>query len=494
MPNLFSLNYYKTRWFGLAVFLVLLLGFFIRFYNDEARFALAVDETRDAIIAQYALKDHKIPATGPFSSAGNFTTGNIWYIWLIGTTSIYPASFLTPWIAMSATYVLIVFLMILIGKEIIDRKFGLILGLLAAASPAQILQSSSLTNPSLVALFSALSIYFLVRYLKTAKNLFLFLFPFSIALAINTHFQAIYLLVLIPLTFIFKKPKLKGVFMAILGLVIPFIPYVLFDLENNRYNSRGIIDYLLYGQYKIYIPNRWLTYASVFFPQLWGKIIGGTNIAGYFLIILSGISITYSIFKRKINKEMALLIVSFLAIFFALRFYRGERFDGYFIFLHPLILILSAFACYVVYKLNKIFGLSIIIVILMLSLNANFETLVRNKGYINLQVNYWNRFLSEKYPGEKLELYGHYSTSESLSLPLALVMYQSNHLADGGHKVGFSNTEQKYVGRFKVITGNEMGFEFWDLNSSSSAELKASGWHSVNPSQVYKTSAEWYKK
>jgi hypothetical protein len=38
-----------------------------------------------------------------------------------------------------------------------------------------------------------------------------------------------------------------------------------------------------------------------------------------------------------------------------------------------------------------------------------------------------------------------------------------------------------------------MGYQFWDLNSSSSAELELEGWHKINPSHVYKTSAEWYK-
>src|SRR3989344_1196554 len=98
MQKLLNIKFYKDHWFQIAVVLIISLATFLRFYNYENRWSLAGDPARDAIIAKYALENNKVPSTGPFSSAGNFTTGNIWYVWLIASAGIYSASFLTPWI------------------------------------------------------------------------------------------------------------------------------------------------------------------------------------------------------------------------------------------------------------------------------------------------------------------------------------------------------------------------------------------------------------
>lgn len=45
-----------------------------------------------------------------------------------------------------------------------------------------------------------------------------------------------------------------------------------------------------------------------------------------------------------------------------------------------------------------------------------------------------------------------------------------------------------------IIKGNEFGFFLLDLNSSSSAKLGAAKWGPVNPSSIYRSTVEWYKK
>ncbi len=494
IQKLLSFEFYKKNYFIVSVFLILALATFLRFYNFGNRYALAGDPARDAIIARYALENHRIPATGPFSSAGNFTTGNIWYIWLILSSAIYPFSILTPWIVMAASYVFIVFMMILIGYELLDKKFGIILGLLSAVSFAQINQSLNLANPSLVALFSTLAIYFLIKYVKTGKNLFAFLFSLFIAIAINTHFQAMYLLVLIPLAYIFKRPKPIYLISAAFGLTIPFIPFVIFDVKNNFYNFRGIIDYLQYGQYKIYVANRWFTYAGIFWPQLWSSIVGGIPLLGYFTIFLLIFAVLKNAVKRKLNKEIILLILSFAVMFFALRYYRGERFFGYFVFLHPFIITLSGFAYYAVFKMNKILGVILITILVLISINRTLPSLLQGPGDAQVRSTAWEKLFSEVYPGKKFQLYSYISTSEGITLPLALYLYRDGRLSDTGYKIGFGSTDLKERPHFKMVKDIKLGFEIWDLNSSTSAQLRKSDWHSVNPSAVYKISADWYDK
>lgn len=170
--------YGRKNWFKLLVFLILGIGAFLRFYDYNNRWGLASDQARDAIIGQEMIKHHVLPLTGPFSSVGAFTTGPIWY-WLIGfSTFLYPSQVLTPWIFLSTLYVVVIYIMILIGREIKGNVLAIVAGLFTAVSNAQISESLNLTNPSGVMFFSTLSVYFAIKYIKSGRNLFLFLFPF----------------------------------------------------------------------------------------------------------------------------------------------------------------------------------------------------------------------------------------------------------------------------------------------------------------------------
>jgi hypothetical protein len=414
-------------------------------------------------------------------------------VWLVASTAIYPKAIITPWVILSLTYVFIVFMMILIGKELIDKYFGLLLGLITALSHAQISQSVNLTNPSLVALFSTLAVYFLIRYLKTGKNIFIFLLSLSVSLTINTHFQAMYLLIIIPLAAIFKRPSIKGFLYIVLGLIIPFIPYFIFELKSNFYNFRGMIDYIQYGQYKVYVANRWLTYVGVFWPKLWGDIVGGNPILGYFTIVLFALTVIISFMKKKLSREMILLIISFAIMFFALRFYRGERFFGYFVFLHPFVIIFSGFAYYMLYRINKTVGIFIILLVIFSSIRINSDIFTQKPGESQTRSYIWVQSFAEQYPGKKFQIYAYKNTSESLSLPLVLYLNNNNLIDNNGYKLGFPSTDPKERPHFTRLKETKAGYEVWDLNSSTSAQLINKDWRSVNPSAVYKTSADWYK-
>lgn len=334
-------EFIKQHWFFLSILLILSLAIFLRFYNYENRWGLAHDQARDALVAREALRQHKIPVLGPFSQAGSFVMGPIWY-WLVAlATSIYPTSILTPWIVLTLSCVLVVYIMILIGKELESKRLALILGIFTAISTAQIAQSTNLTNPSGIAILSASALYFAIKYVKTGRKLFIFLSPLFISLAINVHLQAIGLLFLIPSMVAIQKPDLKKILLLLIAIVIPFIPLIIFDIAHNFYNARSMIDYILYGQYRIYIPNRWLTYMGIFWPNAWAKIIGGSLVLGYLTIGFLTITTFYAFFKKKITKPLLTLIISFLLMLIMLRYFRGEKFDSYLVFLHPFVIALT---------------------------------------------------------------------------------------------------------------------------------------------------------
>jgi hypothetical protein len=71
----------------------------------------------------------------------------------------------------------------------------------------------------------------------------------------------------------------------------------------------------------------------------------------------------------------------------------------------------------------------------------------------------------------------------------------ANKVSDGGKKIGLENFDKGSKMRIDLplIIEDKLGFQIYDLSSSSSATLLKDKWIFVNPSEVYRTSEQWYK-
>ncbi len=486
-------SFLKKYWFEICIAIIIFIAIVLRFYNFENRWGLAYDQTRDVLVAHEALRTHSIPLIGPFSSAEQFVYGPQWFWVLMLMIGIYPSSFITPWIIQILLYVLMVFVMIIIGKEINGKIFGLLVGLFTAISPAQIAQSTNLTSPSMVSIFSIASVYFFVKYVKERKPLYSFLLGFFIATAVNIHFQAVGLFVLIPIIIVFSKGTKQTLLSLFLGILIPFIPLIVFDLKNNFYETRGILDYYMYGQYKIYLPNRWLTYAGVFWPNSWALIIGGYRLIGYGIIAMLSATVLFTIYKREFKKPLVSLMLGFLLMFIMLRYYRGERYDGYIIFLHPFVLLFTAWLNYRLFIYRRLLGLIFCIILVGSSLHVVILEITNATNYAASRAEAWKNTLIEKFPDKKFAIYDYGYKSAGFSLPLVLFLEHENKLSDRGYLIGFgSHPIISMRLPHPEIKENKAGFTLRDLSSSSSAELEKAGWAFVNPSAIYHSTVEWY--
>lgn len=492
MKNI-TLFFVKQR-FHISVLLVLLLAVALRFYNYENRWALASDQARDAIIGREALLLHQIPTLGPFSQAGTFVMGPIWY-WLVAiATSIYPASIITPWIVLTVSFVLTVYVMMLSAKKLGGKYLSVIVGLFTAVSTSQVAQSTNLTNPSGIAILSACSVYFAIKYVRSGKSIYVFLFSLFISLSINVHLQAIGLLPLFLITLILKRPNLKQLLISIGAFILPFIPLIHFDIRNNFYDTRSLIDFYLYGQYRIYLPNRWLTYAGIFWPNAWAWIIGGEKILGYLAVAMVATITAYSFWVRNVTKPMMIIIFSFLLSFIMLRYFRGERFDSYLIFLHPFILILTGWACLRLFKLNRLVGISIFILLVLGSTRVDYFMIRDSTAHMQKNVEHSRKLLIKIYPGKKFSLYDLDDSSPGFRLSLGLFLSEINKVNKDSYKIGIGDPLPQYRSHHSKIQGTGVGIDLWDINSSSSAELAREGAKFVNPSAVYEDVEGWYKR
>lgn len=490
--------FFRTYWFRIAIVFILCVAAFLRFYNFENRWGLAYDQAHDAIIARYALKEYRIPLLGPFSSAGAFQTGGEWYWFIMLGTAIYPYSVLTPWIVLTVLYILFVLLVILLGKELIDEQFGLIAGAFAAVSTSQIAQSVNLTNQSPLALIALLSIWSMVRYVRKREDKYLFFLSVTVSLASSIHLQGLGLTTLLFATVIFCGiPSRKGIILTAVGLLLPWVPIFIADAGNNFSNTRNMIMYYLKDQYKVSLDvlgRRWLTYAGVFWPNAWAHIIGGAKILSYILLASLPFVIIYKSIKKQIAREWYILITSFLGTITLLRYTRTPLFDSYLVFLHPFVLLLTAWLVFSLYKKNIVIGMLFVSILFIGSLQKDIREIQGGTNDAALRAMSWKNSLIEAYPGKKFALYDYRYTGITYSFPLVLFLGSEEKLSDTGYKIGFGNPIEEEEKVFHPeIKGNKAGFILRDLNGSSSAQLKKVGWSFINPSQVYHSTEEWYK-
>lgn len=478
--------------------LVLILGtaFFLRFVHYGNRWGLAYDQAHDAILARYALETFSVPLVGPFSSGVQFQTSGAWYWFIMLGTTIYPGSIITPWIVLTLFYVGFVFLIYVLGRELVGEKFGLLVSLLAAVSTAQIGQATNLTNQSPLAFMSALAILFLVKFHKTKKSFYLFLMGASCGLAPTIHLQGVPLILLIPIAVVILGIwDVKKLLLIAAGLILPFTPLIIFDLQNDFVNVSGLVNHLLYKQYEVsyeVLGRRWLTYLGVFWPSSWALVSGGNVVVSYILILILISSIGISVIRGKLEKLWTIILSAFIVAVIMIRYVRTPIFDSYLVFLHPFMFLLTGFAILFVFKLNKYLGFAFLLVIVSFSLVRNYYEISRATNNAYITASDFKKQILQKFPDKKFDMYDYSYRWTNLSVPLVLELYIDKKIDDHGYKIGLQYSTISAELAHPVIYGEGVGIKILDLNSSSSSELLNSGWYSINPSRIYNATENWY--
>lgn len=486
----------KKNWYQIFFFSILALGIFLRFYNFSSRWGLAYDQAHDAVVARYALTHSKLPLLGPFSSAGPFQTGGEWYWYIMLGTAFPPFSVLSPWIFNASIYVLFIALIMLFASYFIDKKFGLIVGSLTAVSTAQISQATNLTNQAPHAILALCAIWSMVTYIRTKKPFYLFFLTLSVTTGISIHLQSVSLVIFIAVTLLFAGvPSKKGMLFLLLGVCIPLLPILVFDVQHGFINTNNMIQYYLHDQYKVsfdILGRRWITYLGVFWPNAWGQIIGGRSAIRYLLTCGVFIILFYKLYTKKISREWLILFVSLILMIILLRYVRTPLFDSYVVFLHPFVLLFTGFLLYTVYNHVKLVGLLFFLIVIIGSLIKDMQEF-KNINYTSLQIKSVKHLLYQKYPGLKFAIYDKNYKTVDKSVSLALFLETENRVDNNGKKIGFMIATSSAYLLHPVIFGNGDGYVILDLSTSNSAQLAVDNWAFVNPSQIYESTEEWKK-
>jgi hypothetical protein len=485
----------KNKLFLFGFSLIGLLSVILRFYNYSLRFTLWVDQASFALLSRYALFNHKLPLLGPFSSAGPFQTGGEWYWLMMFFQSVYPWSLIAPWVGMTALGVAFVIAIMLLAEELAGKKFALIVGLLTAVSAGQVSQGINLSNQSPLPLISLFALWAGIRFLKEKKLSYLFTLSLLAGLAPAIHAQGFMLIPLVLIVLIFSGISFKKLALVVFGLFLPWLPIFIADSNNHFSNTYHLFSYYLRDQYKISLDvlgRRWLTYLGVFWPEAWANIIGGNIILGYlvpfFLIILGA----RSVYSKSFSKVSSFIILSFLAMIIMVRYARVPLYDSNLLLIHPFIFLLTGWLVLRCFKINRILGALLLLIIVILNLNTDIKIILNENNNSVLAQN--NRaFLIKRFPKTKFAIYDFKFKTPGVSQPLTLYLDEKNKIDDNGKKIGISIATFSAKLKLPVIYARKGSYYIYDLDSLNQNQLSGVGFESVDPSAIYRNVQEWYK-
>lgn len=488
----------------ILLFLILLLGAYLRLVNYSNRVSLDRDASLDSLVAFSGSRELQLPLTGPFSSAAPITTGPWYYYQMIFAYLVIPSVY-APWISFALSSVFMILVMYLVGKKLQGENFGLVLSLLTALSPVQVSLSIGLGNASVLGQLTAFIILLSLILTDSKKpKLPSLLLGFTIGLCINYHFQSILLLPFIIFLFWQKKSLTVKALYFTIGIFVSFLPLLFFDLNNHWYNTRHIFEFLIIGKNPAIEVKRWLTYILTFWNSLGSSVTGlPPNISLF--AIFSGLLLLflYSL-KNFLHKAGILLVLIFLFQLLFLRYYRGPLRENYVQFFHPFILLFTAstlkFGTDVVVKIiSRTFGLKAIRTtpFLLISLFI-YSFIILPQSLDKIKLNPQTIFLEgqadkliKQYPQGKIALFQCPKTNWDKPWSLAVLLNMKKRLwqesdSSPAVKIGFID---KSVCPKDYQSAKE---EYLVLSSQNSLSLKNQNWKPITPNNIYFSLTKWW--
>jgi hypothetical protein len=366
-----------------------------------------------------------------------------------------------------------------IGRRIGGRKLGIILAILTAVSPAQIYRSLLLTQHSFVCLSAALALLAFISFIKTKKSKYIFILGLAIGSGISMHYQALNLL-FFALVF-FNKKFFKNFALFFSGLALPLAPLLYWDFLQGWTNAKNILDYFFIGQARLWLPDRWLNYLFQFWPLLWSSIIGQLWVFGWILPILFLISL---IGTRK--KTVWWIMIVFLIQFILLRYHKSERFEGYLLYFHPLVILFSGLGIEYLGQKMHLAGFLLLLLVFLFSLQADWRQISTTQNQSHLlaaQVSDIKKAL----PGKKFSLFDYELSSQAYSYALSAYLDKENLIDEQGIPLGacLSDCPGDYP-KLSTVYPPVIIVNLGDYHSSD--------WYNVNPKTVFESVTLWWKK
>lgn len=222
--------------FPLLLFLVFTLAFFLRthlFFQGD--FYYLVDQSRDLLLTESIVQDHKLTLIGPRTGIGGIFHGPLW-IYMI--TPFFATAQGDPFWTLVPLFTLISMAIVVTGFVVGAKLYGKWMGLLFAfflSISAPLVETVPFTtNAQVTPLVFLLYLFSIIQYLRGKENYLIFALFF---IGLGIQFESAFAVLWIPLTLIAlilrkKFPKIKTLVFGIGAFVLAVSTFILFDVRH----------------------------------------------------------------------------------------------------------------------------------------------------------------------------------------------------------------------------------------------------------------------
>lgn len=349
------------RWEAIWIFLIILVGGFLRLWHIDQYMTFLGDEGRDAIVMREMILGNHFPLIGPGTSIGNMYLGPLYYYLMAPALAVFSQSPAGPSIFVAVIGLMTIGLLWWIVRQWTGRTAALIVSALYAVSPTIITYSRSSWNPNVMPFFALLTIYSVWKVSALGYWRWAVIGAISFAFVLNSHYLGLILAPVIALFFFFSKKSPstpRYIAISVAAFIFLMSPLFFFDLRHDWLNTKAMTLFFTDRQttvnlkaYKA-IPNLWPIWLDFNTSMLSAKdkTIG----------IVSAITVPVLLIMFAIKNSQRLRSKDFLLIFtwlgvglVGLGLYKQHIYDHYMGFIFPAIFILLAY-CLDNFLQNKI--------------------------------------------------------------------------------------------------------------------------------------------
>jgi len=338
------LNILTNNW---VLVIVLITGVFLRFYKLACFTTFLGDQGRDAIVVKRILTGEHLPAIGAPTSIGQVYLGPFYYY------------FITPWLwffrlnpiglafgvaFFSSLYLLINYLIV---KELFDKKIALISTIFLSFSSVLIDFSRFSWNPNLLPLFTLLTVYFVIKSLKTNKWYFFVLSGAFLSFSIQLHYLILFLC--LPISIIYLIDLLRErkqlihkfvyLFICLFSFILFSSPLIIFDFRHQFLNSKNFIA-LFQSSGTNFLTKINSFFDSFYYLNLYSFNINLNKFFVYLLLLFLFI-ILFTLIKK--GSSLKIFLFTFLLTILGMSLYGGPKYPHYFVVLYPLYYIIISY-------------------------------------------------------------------------------------------------------------------------------------------------------
>ncbi len=203
------------------------------------------DHGKDSIAVLSMLVTHTPKLIGPWTSIPGVFFGPGWYYLLL------PGFALSGGDPVSAVWAMI--LLSLVQSLLVWRVWGLRGALVVSLMPMYIITSTSAWNPYPMTLISFVLLALTWQLAETKKLSYRRSFLFGLIAGLGFHFSAAFSIFYLPLVlcapYFFKlKHKIRTTAAIIAGLILSFIPQLLFELRHSFVETKALLQYFSQGE------------------------------------------------------------------------------------------------------------------------------------------------------------------------------------------------------------------------------------------------------